>query len=372
MNNSQKTYQIGQSIWYDNIQRKLLENGDLEQMIADGKIYGVTSNPSIFNNAIAKSDNYDEDLIPLLKKDMAPVDIFEALAVKDIRWACDLFADVYESTNGGDGFVSLEVNPKMANLTEKTCQEAKRLWELVGRPNLMVKIPATKEGIPAIKRSIADGVNINVTLIFSQERYENVMDAYLSGLEARVASKKPIDGIASVASFFVSRMDTKVDKRLDAIIEEGGKRAEKAATLKGKAAVANAKLAYQRFLETLKAERFEQLRAEGARVQRPLWASTSTKNPAYSDVLYVESLIGPNTVNTMPPQTLEAFNDHGTVEETIEDNLEESAQVLEDLEGLGISLDIVTSELEEEGVGSFSKSFESLLETIKARKPKPV
>jgi transaldolase len=372
MNNSQKSYQLGQSIWYDNIQRELLENGDLKQMIAEGKIYGVTSNPSIFNNAIASSNDYDEELVPLLKKNMAPVDIFEALAVNDIRWACDLFADLYKLTNGGDGFVSLEVNPKMANLTEETCQEAKRLWQLVDRPNLMVKIPATKEGIPAIERSIADGVNINVTLIFSQKRYERVMDAYLSGLETRVASGKPIDGIASVASFFVSRMDTKVDKRLDAIIQEGDERAEQAAALKGKAAVANAKLAYQRFLEVFYNERFAQLQAKGAKVQRPLWASTSTKNPAYSDVLYVETLIGPKTVNTMPPQTLKAFNDHGTVEVTIEDNMGEAAQVLESLESLGISLETVTSELEEEGVDSFSKSFESLLETIKTRKPKPV
>ncbi len=243
-----------------------------------------------------------------------------------------------------------------------------RLWELVERPNLMVKIPATLAGIPAIERSIANGVNVNVTLIFSQDRYEKVMNAYLSGLEQRAKAGKPLDRIASVASFFVSRMDSKVDKQLEKIIDSGGEPAKKAEVLLGKAAIANARLAYQRFKKVFGGERYKSLEEKNAHLQRPLWASTSTKNPKYSDVLYVDSLIGPNTVNTVPPQTLTALNDHGTVKHTIEDNLWEQIQVLESLEDLGISIKQVTDELEEEGVASFSQSFESLLETIETRR----
>ena len=368
MNNSQKAYQLGQSIWYDNIQRELLENGELSKMIAHGLIYGVTSNPSIFNNAIANSYDYDPDLLPLLREGKSPIEIFEILAVKDIQDACDLFSDHYQRTGGQDGFVSLEVNPNLANDTDGTCKEAMRLWQLVDRPNLMVKIPATLAGIPAIEQSIADGINVNVTLIFSQERYEMVMDAYLSGLEKRAQAGKPIDRIASVASFFVSRMDSKVDKRLEEIIASGEEQAEKYKKLLGKAAVANAKLAYQRFLEVFGGERYKMLQALGGHVQRPLWASTSTKNPAYPDVLYVESLIGPNTVNTVPPKTLDAFIHHGVVKEMIEKDLPVERERLETLEKLGISLATVTKELEDEGVASFNKAFEDLLEAIEARR----
>jgi len=368
MNNSQKLYQLGQSIWYDNIHRKLLENGELSRMISEGLIYGVTSNPSIFNKAIAKTDDYDDDLLPLLAEGKQALEIFETLAVADIQEACDLFAGVYQSAGGQDGFVSLEVNPTLANNTEKTCEEVLRLWELVDRPNLMIKIPATIEGIPAIERSIAEGINVNITLIFSQKRYEKVMEAYLSGLERRVEDGKSLDSIASVASFFVSRMDTKVDKRLDTIIGHGGEKASKAEKLKGKSAIANAKLAYQEFLKVFDSERFKKLKSEGGNLQRPLWASTSTKNPAYPDTLYVDKLIGPNTVNTVPPQTLEAFNDHGNVAPTIESDLPQEREILDSLEELGISLKNVTDELEEEGVDSFSKSFESLLESIDDRR----
>lgn len=368
MNNSQKVYQLGQSIWYDNIQRKLLENGELSRMISEGLIYGVTSNPSIFNKAIAKTDDYDDDLLPLLAEGKPAIDIFETLAIADIQEACDLFAGVYQSAEGQDGFVSLEVNPTLANNTEKTSEEVLRLWQLVNRPNLMIKIPATLEGIPAIERSIAEGVNVNITLIFSQKRYEKVMEAFLSGLESRVDAGKPINHIASVASFFVSRMDTKVDKRLDAIIANGGEKGSKAEKLKGKSAIANAKLAYQEFLNVFGSERFMKLRSKGGNIQRPLWASTSTKNPAYPDTLYVDNLIGPNTVNTVPPQTLEAFNDHGRVDKTIENDLPQEREILDSLEYVGISLQKVTDELEEEGVASFSKSFESLLEAIDARR----
>lgn len=369
MNNSQKAYELGQSIWYDNIQRKLLENGELAGMISTGEIYGVTSNPSIFHNAIAKSNDYDQDLIPLLKSNKPAEQIFEALAVKDIQAACDLFFDLFQQTTGGDGFVSLEVNPKLAHEFEETANEAKRLWELVGKRNLMIKIPATLAGIPAIEKTIAAGINVNVTLIFSQERYERVMDAYLSGLEKRMAKGLPINKIASVASFFVSRMDTKVDKRLEAIIEEGGANAEKAKALLGKSAIANAKLAYQQYLKVFGSDRYAEIKKHGGRAQRPLWASTSTKNPAYPDVLYVDSLIGPNTVNTVPPNTLVAFNDHGTVASTLESGVDEAAQVLESLEAIGISVRTVTKELEDEGVASFSNAFESLLDSIEERRP---
>ena len=368
MNNSQKAYQLGQSIWYDNIQRKLLENGDLLRMISDGLIYGVTSNPSIFNNAIAKTNDYDHDLLPLLNEGKTALEIFEALAVKDIQEACDLFSELYQRTGGQDGFVSLEVNPTLADDTEATIEEAMRLWKLVNRPNLMVKIPATQAGIPAIKQAIASGVNVNVTLIFSQDRYELVMDAYLSGLEMRIERGEPLDRIASVASFFVSRMDSKVDKRLEAIVADGGEKKAKAEKLLGKAAVANAKLAYQKFCQIFEEERFKKLQQKGAQVQRPLWASTSTKNPAYSDVLYVDTLIGPNTVNTVPPQTLVAFNDHGSVEATLEKGISQEKEILASIEAVGISLNSVTEELENEGVQSFKNDFENLLKAIEGRR----
>lgn len=367
-NNSKKTYELGQSIWYDNIQRQLLENGELAGMIENGWIYGVTSNPSIFNNAIAKSDDYDDDLIPLAKGGKSADEIFETLAVEDIRAAADLFQDLYEATDGGDGYVSLEVNPTLANNTDETCDEAQRLWELVDRPNLMVKIPATKEGIPAIQRSIANGLNINVTLIFSQQRYLEVMEAYLAGLEARVNEGKPIDRIASVASFFVSRIDSKVDSRLEQVIAKEGPQAALAVGLRGQIAVANAKMAYQRFKEVFESDRFAAIKEHGARLQRPLWASTSTKNPNYSDVLYVDSLIGPNTVNTIPPKTLDDFNHHGSVALTLEENVSQAEAALDNLEKAGVSLDQVTQELEQEGVAAFSKAFVDLLETVEQRR----
>jgi transaldolase len=368
MNNSQKVYQLGQSIWYDNIQRRLLESGDMTGMIERGEIYGVTSNPSIFNNAIAKSNDYDDDLIPLIKANKSAEEIFEILAVEDIRQAADLFGDLYSSTNGGDGYVSLEVNPDLANNTDATVKEAKRLWDLVDRSNLMIKIPATKEGLPAITRSIASGLNINVTLIFSQQRYEEVIDAYLTGLEIRVSEEKPINKIASVASFFVSRIDSKVDKYLDDLISSGHNAGEMAKKLQGKVAIANAKEAYQRFKQIFGSERFTMLMEKGARVQRPLWASTSTKNPDYPDVLYVDSLIGPDTVNTIPPKTLDAFNDHGLVKNKLENDLDESCEVLANLEVVGISLTQVTNELEYEGVDAFSSAFHELLETVESRR----
>src|SRR5512146_5085 len=299
MNTIEKLIQLGQSLWMDNIQRKLLENGELKAMIDRGDIRGMTSNPTIFNNAIAKTNDYDSALIPLAWAGWDAEKIFWQLAIEDIRAACDLFQPLYEETNGGDGYVSIEVSPNLAHDAEATAAQAEQLWARVRRPNLMVKIPATKEGIPAIRKAISVGVNVNVTLIFSLKRYAEVMDAYLSGLEDHLAAGHSVNHIASVASFFVSRVDTKID----ATLPDGS-------DLQGKAAIANAKLAYDEFQKTFASHRWENLKVKGARVQRPLWASTSTKNPAYPDTIYVDNLIGPETVNTVPPATLDAFKDH--------------------------------------------------------------
>lgn len=353
----EKLTALGQSMWMDNIQRKLLENGTIKAMIERGEIRGMTSNPTIFNNAIAKTNDYDEALVPLAWAGWDAEKIFWELVVEDIKAACDLFHPLYEESNGGDGYVSIEVSPFLASDTEATTAQAQQLWARVARPNLMVKIPATKAGIPAIRRATAAGVNINITLIFSIARYLEVMNAYLSGLEDRLAAGHPINHIASVASFFVSRVDTKVDDRLP----EGS-------PLRGKAAVANAKLAYEEFQKFFAGERWEKLKAQGARLQRPLWASTSTKNPAYPDTLYVDNLVGPHTVNTVPPQTLEAVRDHARTEITITSDLDKARAEVAQLESAGISMAQVTQELEEEGVKAFADSVTALLKTIEDRR----
>jgi transaldolase len=367
VNTTQELHAVGQSIWYDNIQRGLLDNGALAGMIARGEIRGVTSNPTIFMNAITKSQDYDAGLVPLAQAGRSAEDIFWQLAIEDIQRAADLFRPMYEES--GDGYVSLEVNPYLAQDAEGTLAAAKWIWQRVDRPNLMVKIPATKAGLPAITAAIVAGVNVNVTLIFSNERYAAVMEAYLKGLEKRAAEGLPLDSVASVASFFVSRVDTKVDGHLMGMIDRGGTRAEKATRLLGKAAIANARLAYADFKEVFAASRFQVLKAKGACVQRPLWASTGTKNPAYRDVVYVEELIGPDTVNTVPPQTLAAFLDHGRVRPgRLEENVAEAGQVLADLETLGISMNAVTGELEQEGVKSFADAFAALLTAVETRR----
>jgi transaldolase/glucose-6-phosphate isomerase len=353
----EKLTSLGQSLWYDNIQRKILENGEFKAMIERGDIRGVTSNPTIFNNAIAKTNDYDSALTPLAWAGWDAEKIFWQLAIEDIKAACDAFAPLYEESNGGDGYVSLEVSPNIAHDTEATVSQAEQLWARVRRPNLMVKIPATQEGVPAIRKAIAAGVNVNVTLIFSLTRYAEVMDAYLSGLEDRAAAGHPIDHIASVASFFISRVDTKIDPKL----AEGS-------PLKGKAAIANAKLAYEEFHKTFAGGRWEKLKYKGARVQRPLWASTSTKNPAYPDTIYVDNLIGPETVNTVPPATLEAFKDHGVAATTLVRGLDEAQKDINQLEAAGISMDVVTQELEDEGVKAFADAFTQLLATIDERR----
>ena len=358
----QKLNSLGQSLWYDNIQRRLLVNGDLAEMITCGDIRGVTSNPSIFLNAITKTNDYDQALVPLAWSGWNADQIFWQLAIEDIRDACDLFATLYRESEGADGFVSLEVSPALAHNTAGTLAQAKQLWERVDRPNLMVKIPATPEGIPAVRDAIAAGINVNVTLIFSRERYQAVMEAYLAGLELRLQAGQDVRQIASVASFFVSRMDTKVDGMLDALGSEQAK------MLRGKAAIAYTRLAYQEFLKVFRGERFARYKAAGCSVQRPLWASTSVKNPAYPDTMYVDELIGAGTVNTVPPQTLKAFRDHGKPAITISDDLEGASQTLASLESLGISMSKVTEELELEGVRSFSEAFTAMLKAIDERR----
>src|SRR5271157_973578 len=353
----EKLTALGQSLWLDNIQRRQLENGELKVMIERGDIRGMTSNPTIFNNAISKSKDYDSALGPLAWSGWDAEKIFWELAIEDIRAACDLFSPLYGETNGGDGYVSIEVSPAIAHDTEATTAQAQQLWARVARPNLMVKIPATKEGIPAIRRALAVGVNVNVTLIFSLERYVEVMEAYLSGLEDHLAAGHSIDHIASVASFFVSRVDTKIDPKLP----DGS-------PLRGQAAIANAKLAYDEFTKTFVGRRWENLKVKGARVQRPLWASTSTKNPAYPDTIYLDNLIGAETVNTVPPATLDAFRDHGVPAVTLTRDLDKSQKALAQLEATGISMDQVTQELEDEGVKAFADAFSQLLATIDARR----
>lgn len=361
-------HRLGQSIWLDYIERKMVQSGELQQLVDEG-LRGVTSNPTIFEKAISQSEAYHDDLQRLSKqKELDAKAIFEALAIADIQSAADLLRNVYDESNGQDGFISIEVAPDLAYDTDATIEEARRLNQAVDRPNLMVKVPATEAGIPAIRQLIADGVNINVTLIFSLERYAAVKDAYISGLEERVAAGKPIDKIASVASFFVSRVDSNVDDRLDKFAQANPKQADACRALQGEIAVANAKLAYKQFQEVFDGERWDKLAQEGAQLQRPLWASTSTKNPVYPDLLYVDNLIGPYTVNTMPPDTLEAFRDHGQVERTIDQGVDEAEQSMVDFANLGISMEEVTDELEKEGVQKFADSYTDLLNTIDERR----
>jgi transaldolase/glucose-6-phosphate isomerase len=363
----QSLVEAGQSPWLDNIDRQLLKDGRLARMIADGDITGVTSNPTIFNNAISGSRMYDETIQPMAMAGSDPESIFYQLAIEDISKAADLFRPIYDQTNGADGYVSLEVSPKLARSTRKTVEEAKRLWELLNRPNVMIKIPATVQGLPAITSVIAAGINVNVTLIFSIERYEAVVDAYMKGLEKRVKAGLPIDSIASVASFFVSRIDTKVDLRLKSKVGSGDPIAKLASELSGKAAISTCKVVYKKFEFFFESDRFLKLASKGARIQRTLWASTSMKNPANRDVLYVEELIAPNTINTMPPGTVIAFKDHGNIGPGVKAGVAEAQKVLDSLSKAGIDMVEVSAELEDEGVKSFVSSYRDLLRTIDKR-----
>jgi len=360
---------LGQSIWHDSIDRKLITSGALKRLIDEDGLSGITSNPAIFEKAITGSDLYDNQFTDLVEKGKSPQEIYEALAVTDIQSAADVLANVYDRAGGKDGFVSLECNPQLANETAATIEETRRLWKLVDRKNAMIKIPGTEAGIPAIEQCTYDGININITLLFSLNAYEQTMEAYIRGLERRAAENKQIDNISSVASFFVGRIDTAVDKELERRIEQSANDEEKAKlrSLQGRIASANAKIAYQRYKKVFHGERFAALKEKGAQLQRPLWASTSTKNPAYADVYYVEALIGPETVDTLPPATIEAFRDHGRARVTIEENLDEERARLARLEEIGISLDQVTSHVLAEGVRLFVEPFDKLLKTIESR-----
>lgn len=351
---------LGQSVWLDYIRRGMLESGEFQQFIDMG-ITGVTSNPTIFEKAIVGSTDYDKALVDLAQTGKSTQEVYEALAVEDIQTAADMLRPVYDRTGGVDGYVSLEANPLLAADTQGTIEEARRLFVAVTRPNVMIKVPGTPEGIPAITELIGDGINVNVTLIFSLTMYDRVREAYVAGLEKLDQNGGNVGHIASVASFFVSRVDTSVDRILDERISQG---LEDMKSLLGKAAVSNAKIAYQQFRTTFESGRFEILKAKGARVQRPLWASTSTKNPAYSDVLYVEPLVGVKTVNTMPLETIDAFMDHGQAHVNIEAGVEHAQRTLTALEAAGISMESVTAELLADGVKSFSDSFEKLLDGI--------
>ncbi len=357
--------ELGQSVWYDFIKRDLLTGGELKRLIEEDGLRGMTSNPTIFEKAIGGSTLYDGDL--RARKGIPAPLAAEAVMVADVQRACDLFRPLFDRVGGKDGFVSIECSPANANDAEATVAEAKRLWVSVDRPNLMVKIPGTAAGVPAIRRTLADGINVNVTLLFSVERYAEVMEAYLSALEDRVRAGKAIDRLHSVASFFVSRVDTKIDKRLEPILAGGGAKADLARTVESKIAIANAKVAYARFRTVFAGGRWEALRAKGGNLQRPLWASTSTKNPTLPDTLYVETLIAPDTVNTVPPETYVAYKEHGDPRVRIGDDLDAAHRQIAALPELGIDLAAVTRDLEVEGVAAFAKSFDALLQAVAAK-----
>jgi transaldolase/glucose-6-phosphate isomerase len=351
----------GTAPWLDFVDRKFLDQGGLQKLVAEDGLTGVTSNPTIFEKAMTAGDAYDAGFADFdaANPGAEPMARYEAQAVKDIQAACDTLRPVYDRLDAKDGYVSLEVSPYLALKGPETAEEAERLWKAVDRPNLMIKIPGTDDGVRAIRDTIAKGINVNVTLLFGQEAYKAVAIAHAEGLEERVSKGLPIDRIASVASFFVSRIDSKIDEKIDAGV--GG---EEAKALKGKVAIANAKLAYAWWQEFVASARWKALEAKGALPQRLLWASTGVKNPNYPDTLYVDTLIGPETVNTMPPKTMDAFRDHGTVAQTLTEDVDGARKVLADAEGLGLDLDGVTRTLVDEGVASFTKSFDDLLAAI--------
>jgi len=357
---------LGQSVWYDNIDRSQLVSGQFKRLLDEDGICGVTANPTIFEKSISSGHAYDEQINQLIREGKSTNEIYEALIIQDIRTVADILRPIYDSANRQDGFVSLEVSPDLAHDTEGTLSEVRRFWKMVDRPNLMIKIPGTPEGIPAVLQALTEGINVNITLIFSISTYQQVAEAFISALEARRTAGEDISHMASVASFFVSRVDTLVDKLLEDKVKATSNTSEQQhlKSLEGKAAIANARLVYQDFKKIFNTPRFAALKQAGAYVQRPLWASTSTKNPAYRDVLYAEELIGPDTVDTMPLETIENFRDHGRVRLSIEDNLEEAHQVFDALEKVGIHYDQVTKQLQDEGVQKFADSFHTLFEGI--------
>ena len=351
---------LGQSVWIDQISRGMITSGELERL-RDAGVTGLTSNPTIFQKAIDASSDYDDDLSALTERGLGAEAVFESVALDDIRAACDLMRPVYEAAGGADGFVSFEVSPHLAHMTAETISEARRLWDLIDRPNVMIKVPGTPEGVPAFRSLVAEGLNINVTLLFAVDAYVDVANAYIDGLEAYDKSGGDVGSVASVASFFVSRVDTAADTALQALIDGG--RTE-LSDLLGQAAVANARIAYSRYLDIFGGSRFQALKAKGAREQRCLWASTSTKNPAYSDVLYVQELIAPNTVNTMPLDTIEAWNDHGDTRLTLEEGLDGAPEIIDRIESAGISFKEITDQLTIDGVKAFADSYDLLLADV--------
>jgi transaldolase len=367
-NRLQELHDVGQSIWLDSIDRRMLHDGELDRRIRDDALTGMTSNPTIFQKALASSNAYDEQIVAAEEDGLTSWELFELLETTDVRDACDAFAGVYSSTRGADGYVSIEISPGVSHSADAAIEEARRLWKTVDRPNVMVKVPGTVEGAVAVRRLISEGINVNITLLFAIEAHDRVIEAYMAGLEDRVKAHKPIDGLASVASFFVSRVDSEIDKRLDALIAKAQPaERERLQLLKGRAAIANAKLAYRLFRQRFSGPRWEALAKQGARVQRPLWASTSTKNPSYRDVMYVEELIGPDTVDTMPPATIEAFSDHGVVDKTVDKKTAAAEGLLKEIEAVGISVREVTEKLLVDGIASFQKSFDELIAGLESK-----
>jgi transaldolase len=368
-NSLKRLRELGQSVWYDYIRRDLITSGRLATLIREDALAGMTSNPTIFQKAIAETALYDQDIARMGGEGKSPAEIFEGLEVADIQSAADVFRPVFDESGGNDGFVSIEVGPHLARDTQGTIAEARRLWNECGRDNVMVKIPATAEGVPAIRKCVAEGININITLLFSVERHREVMEAYLAAMEDRVAAGASVARIRSVASFFVSRVDSNADKKLDAKAKEAKSDGEKqeAKWLRGRLGIANARIAYQAFQEVFGTPRFEALRKKGVAVQRPLWASTSTKDPAYPDLYYVEALIAPDSVDTLPPETLEAYRDHGDPKIRIADDLADARRVFEGLAGAGVDTPQIFRELEEEGVRKFSDSYDALLKALEEK-----
>jgi transaldolase/transaldolase/glucose-6-phosphate isomerase len=361
MNPLVELHAYGQSFWYDNIRRKFLLDGTVQRLINEDGLRGMTSNPSIFEKAIGAGDDYDQQINELVIAGADTKAIYEGLALSDIQTACDLFADLYKESGGEDGYVSLEVSPHLAHDEMGTVAEARRLHSLVDRPNVMIKVPATPEGVPAFQRLISEGINVNVTLMFSAAHYEAIAQAYIEGITGLIAAGGNPSSVSSVASFFISRVDTAVDKKLGALDNSA------ANLLMGKTAIANSKLVYRRYKEIFHGKAFEIPRSAGAKVQRLLWASTSTKNPNYLDTMYVDELIGPQTVNTMPPNTIDNFRDHGHLGNTLETGLEDAERVMVTLGELGINLDGVTEELQSNGVAAFANSFDGLMATLAAK-----
>ncbi len=365
--------EFGQSIWLDYTRRDLIASGELRRLIEEDGLGGMTSNPSIFEKAIAGSDSYDADIRAMAFEGQSPNAIYEALSQRDVQSAADEFRSVYDKTNAKDGYVSLEVNPHLAHDTKGTIVEARRLWRALNRRNVFIKVPATAEGIPAIRKLISEGINVNVTLLFGLGRYRQVAAAYLDGLEERLAKGQAVEHVASVASFFVSRIDSLVDPQLERLIKAGGVEADLAIAAQGEVAIANAKMAYRIFKEvfvyqeTLAGKRFRGLAVRGARAQRLLWASTSTKNPEYSDLKYVEALIGANTINTVPTETLATYRTQGEPQCRLEEDVEQASLVLDSLPELGINLDQVSQQLEAEGVDKFNRAFDKLMSALKEK-----